>query len=128
VHKMSGPIECTSMFTRIAMTLGCPEMANLACIEGMYLFLVLTILFMRTSCARNPIILYLCCMAIRRSSYLTRAFNCTLVKVLHYSLIEWRRTPPLRRTTSHSRASSYGGSTADNDYTTCSPSGAPVGH
>jgi hypothetical protein len=24
VHKMSGPIECTSMVTRIAMNLGCP--------------------------------------------------------------------------------------------------------
>jgi hypothetical protein len=34
VHKMSGPIECTSMETRIFMNLGCPEMANLAYIEG----------------------------------------------------------------------------------------------
>jgi hypothetical protein len=34
VHKMSGPIECTPMVTRIAMNLGCPEMANLAYIEG----------------------------------------------------------------------------------------------
>jgi hypothetical protein len=34
VHKMSGPIECTSMVTRIAMNLGCPEIANLAYIEG----------------------------------------------------------------------------------------------
>jgi hypothetical protein len=34
VHKMSGPIECTSMETQIAMNLGCPEMANLAYIEG----------------------------------------------------------------------------------------------
>jgi hypothetical protein len=33
VHKMSGPIECTSMVTRIAMNLGCLEMANLAYIE-----------------------------------------------------------------------------------------------
>jgi hypothetical protein len=31
---MSGPIECTSMVTQIAMNLGCPEMANLAYIEG----------------------------------------------------------------------------------------------
>jgi hypothetical protein len=31
---MSGPIECTSIVTRIAMNLGCPEMANLAYIEG----------------------------------------------------------------------------------------------
>jgi hypothetical protein len=34
VEQMSGPIECTSMVTRIAMDLGCPEMANLAYIEG----------------------------------------------------------------------------------------------
>jgi hypothetical protein len=34
VHKMSGTIKCTSMVTPIAMNLWCPEMANLACIEG----------------------------------------------------------------------------------------------
>jgi hypothetical protein len=34
VPKMSGPIECTSMVTRIVMNLGCPEMASLAYIEG----------------------------------------------------------------------------------------------
>jgi hypothetical protein len=34
VHKMSGPIKCTSMVTQIAMNLGCSEMANLAYIEG----------------------------------------------------------------------------------------------
>jgi hypothetical protein len=34
VPKLSGPIECTSMVTQIAMNLGCLEMANLACIEG----------------------------------------------------------------------------------------------
>jgi hypothetical protein len=34
VPKMSGPIECTSMVTRIAMNLGCSKMANLAYIEG----------------------------------------------------------------------------------------------
>jgi hypothetical protein len=34
VHKMSGPIECTSMVTWIVINLGCPEMANLAYIEG----------------------------------------------------------------------------------------------
>jgi hypothetical protein len=33
VHKISGPIECTSMVTRIVMNLGCPEMANLAYVE-----------------------------------------------------------------------------------------------
>jgi hypothetical protein len=34
VHKISGPIECTSIVTWIAMNLGCSEMANLAYIEG----------------------------------------------------------------------------------------------
>jgi hypothetical protein len=34
VHKMLGPIECTSMVTRIAMNLGCPKMVNLDYIEG----------------------------------------------------------------------------------------------
>jgi hypothetical protein len=34
VHKMSGPIECTSMVTQIAMNLGCLKMVNLAYIEG----------------------------------------------------------------------------------------------
>jgi hypothetical protein len=62
MHKMSGPIECTSMVTRIAINLGCTEMANLAYIEGVYLILVLTILFTCIPCMRNPIILYLCCM------------------------------------------------------------------
>jgi hypothetical protein len=57
----------------------------------MYLFSVLTILFMRTSCERNPIILYLCCMVTRQSGYLTQPFDCILVKVLHCSLIGWER-------------------------------------
>jgi hypothetical protein len=55
----------------------------------MYLFLVLIILFTRTSCVSNPIILYLCCMVARQSGYLTWAFDSTLVKVLHYTLIIW---------------------------------------
>jgi hypothetical protein len=59
VHKISGPIECTSMVTQIAMNLGCPEMANLAYIEGVYLFFVLTISFTHTYCVRNLIIFYL---------------------------------------------------------------------
>jgi hypothetical protein len=91
VHKMSGPTECTSMVTRIGMNLGCLKMANMAYIEGVYLCLVLTILFTCTSCVRNPIILYLCCMVARQSGDLTRPFDCTLVKVLHWSLIGWER-------------------------------------
>jgi hypothetical protein len=57
----------------------------------MYLFLVLTILFTRTTYARNLIILYLCYMLTRRSSYLTWAFDCSLVKVLHCHLIGCER-------------------------------------
>jgi hypothetical protein len=48
IPKMSGPIKCTSMVTRITMNLGCPEIDNLAYIEGMCMFLVLTILFTHT--------------------------------------------------------------------------------
>jgi hypothetical protein len=73
VHKISGPIKCTSMVTRIAMNLGCSEMANLSYIVG------------------NPIILYPCCMVVRRSGYLTQPFDYIFVKVLHYSLIGWER-------------------------------------
>jgi hypothetical protein len=65
VHIMSGPSECTSMVTRIAMNLGCPEMANLAYIVGDVPIFVLTILFTRASCARNLIIHYLCCVVAR---------------------------------------------------------------
>jgi hypothetical protein len=33
VHKMPGPIECTSMVTQISMNIGCSKVANLAYIE-----------------------------------------------------------------------------------------------
>jgi hypothetical protein len=33
VPKMSGPFECTFLVTRIALNLGCPEMANMVYIE-----------------------------------------------------------------------------------------------
>jgi hypothetical protein len=91
VHKMSRPIVCTSMVTRIVLNLVCPEMANLTYIQGDVPVLGLDHFFMCTSCMRSPIILYLCCMVVRRSSYLTRPFNCILVKVLHCSLIRWER-------------------------------------
>jgi hypothetical protein len=52
VHKMSGPIECTSMVTRIAMNLGCPEMPTWPTLRGMCLILVLTI-FSRAYLARG---------------------------------------------------------------------------
>jgi hypothetical protein len=91
VHKMSGPIECTSMVTRIAIILGFRKWPTWPTLRGVYLILVLTILFRRVSCVRNPIILYLYCMVARRSGYLTRAFNCSLMKVLHCRLIRWER-------------------------------------
>jgi hypothetical protein len=46
---------------------------------------------MHTSCTRNPIILYSCCMVVSRSGYLTQLFDYILVKVLHCSLIGWER-------------------------------------
>jgi hypothetical protein len=88
VSQISGPIECTSLVTQIAMNL---VYSDLAYIEGVYSFLVLTILFTCTSCVRNPIILYPCCMIIRRFGYLTRPFDYIIVKGLHYSLIGWVR-------------------------------------
>jgi hypothetical protein len=91
VHKMSGPIECTSMVTRIALNLWCSEMANLSYIEGDIPNLGLDH-FVRVHILREkPIILYLCCMVARRSGYLTRSFDYTLVKVLRYNLIGWER-------------------------------------
>jgi hypothetical protein len=88
VFKISEPIECTSLVTQIAMNL---RYSDLAYIEGIYLFLVLTTLFTCTSCVRNPIILYLCYMVVRQSSYLARPFDYILVKFLHCSLIRWER-------------------------------------
>jgi hypothetical protein len=76
VHKMSGPIECTSMVTRIAMNPGCLEMANLAYIEGGVPILGLDhFVHVHILRVRNPIILYPCCMVVMRSGYLTRPFD-----------------------------------------------------
>jgi hypothetical protein len=77
VHKMPGPIVCTSMVTRNATNLGCPEMANLAYIEEDVPILGL-----------DP---FVCCMVTRWSGYLTRPFDCIIVKVLYYNLIGWER-------------------------------------
>jgi hypothetical protein len=89
VDKMSNPIECTSMVTWIAMNLGCPKMANLAYIEGDVPVLGLDhFVHMHILCEEpnHSLSLLYGCKAIR---YLTRAFDCTLVKVLHCSLIIW---------------------------------------
>jgi hypothetical protein len=34
IHTLSRPIECTSLVTRIAQNIGCPEIHNVAYIEG----------------------------------------------------------------------------------------------
>jgi hypothetical protein len=91
VHKMLEPIECTSMVTRIAMNLGCPKMANLAYIEGDVPILGLDYFVHAHILHEEPIILYPCCMVVRRSGSLTRPFDYIHVKVLHCSLIRWER-------------------------------------
>jgi hypothetical protein len=42
IHTLSGPIECTSLVTRIALNIRCPEMHNVAYIEGGVLILGLS--------------------------------------------------------------------------------------
>jgi hypothetical protein len=91
VHKMSEPMSVPPWSLGLPWILGVQKWPTWPTLRGVYLFLVLTILFTCTSCVRNPVILYLCCMVTRQSSYLTRAFDFTLVKVLHYSLIGWER-------------------------------------
>jgi hypothetical protein len=63
-------------------------------------------------------------MVTRRSGYLTRAFDCTLVQVLHYSLIGWER----HTTASLDHLALMGElawrRTVDHDYTAGSPIGA----
>jgi hypothetical protein len=34
IYTLCGPIECTSLVTRITLNIGCPEMRNMAYIEG----------------------------------------------------------------------------------------------
>jgi hypothetical protein len=91
VHKMSGPIECTSMVTQIAMNLGCPEMANLGYIEGDVPILGLDHSVHAHILREEPDYSISMCMVIRRSGYLTQPFDYILVKVLHCSLIRWER-------------------------------------
>jgi hypothetical protein len=84
VTKISGPIECTSLVTRIVMNLG---YSNLAYIEGDVPIFGLDHFVHAHILRENPIILYPCCMIVRRSGYLTQPFDYIVVKVLHYSLI-----------------------------------------
>jgi hypothetical protein len=91
VHKMSGPIECTFMVTRIAMNLGCPEMANLAYIEGDVPILGLDHFVHAHILREEPdysVSMLYGCKVIQLPN---RPFDYILVKVLYYSLIRWER-------------------------------------
>jgi hypothetical protein len=66
-------------------------MANLAYILGDVAILGLDHFVHTPILHEEPDHFYLCCMVVRRSSYLTWASDSTLVKVLHCSLIRWER-------------------------------------
>jgi hypothetical protein len=85
VHKMSGPIECTSMVTQIVMSLGCPKMANLFYIEGDVPILGLEHFFHAHILREEPS--HSLSIIARRSGYLTQPLDYILVRVLHCSLI-----------------------------------------
>jgi hypothetical protein len=70
VHKMSDPLSVPPWSLRLPSIFGVQKWPTWPTLRGMYLLLVLIILFMHTSCASNPIILYLCCIVARRSGYL----------------------------------------------------------
>jgi hypothetical protein len=84
VSKISGPIKCTSLVTQIAMNLG---YSDLAYIDGDVHVLDLDHFVHAHTLCEEPIILYPCCLVVRQFDYLTRAFDYTLMKVLHCSLI-----------------------------------------
>jgi hypothetical protein len=88
---MSGPIECTSMVSRIAMNLGCLEMANLAYIEGDVPILDLDHFVHAHILREEPDHSLYMLYGRKAIRYLTEAVDCTLVKVLHCSLIGWER-------------------------------------
>jgi hypothetical protein len=91
VHKMSGPIDCTSMVTRIAMNLGCLEMANLAYIEGDVPIHGLDHFVHAEILHEEPNYSISMLYGRKGSGYLTRPFDYILVKVLHCNLIGWER-------------------------------------
>jgi hypothetical protein len=69
VHKISGPIKCTSVVTQITMNLVCPEAVNLACLEGGVPILGLVHFFHAHILREEPD--HSLSMVTRRSSYLT---------------------------------------------------------
>jgi hypothetical protein len=88
VSKISGPIECTSLVTRIAMNLG---YSNLAYIKGDVPILSLDHFVHTYILCEEPDYSVSMLYGRKRSSYLTRPFDYILVKVLHCSLIGWER-------------------------------------
>jgi hypothetical protein len=62
IHTLPGSIECTSLVTRIALNIGCPEMHKVAYIEGDVPILGLLTLCTPMFCVKSPMILFLCCM------------------------------------------------------------------
>jgi hypothetical protein len=128
VQKMSGPIECTSMVTRIAINLGCPEMTNLAYIEGdipdLGLDHFVHVHILREEHDHSLSMLY-GRKAIRLPNSGLQLYSCKSLTLQFDWMGEVRHNfiGPL-----HLWASSHGGSIADHDYTVGSPRGAPVGH
>jgi hypothetical protein len=78
IRTLSGPIECTSLVTRIALNIGCPEMHNVSYIKGDVPILVFLTLYTPMFCVKSPIILFLCCMreATRCFGYPTKHTCC----------------------------------------------------
>jgi hypothetical protein len=79
------------MVSRIAMNLGCLEMANLAYIEGDVPILDLDHFVHAHILREEPDHSLYMLYGRKAIRYLTQAVDCTLVKVLHCSLIGWER-------------------------------------
>jgi hypothetical protein len=113
VSKISGPIECTSLVTRIAMNLG---YSDLAYIEGDVPVLGLDH-FVDAHIVHEEhnysIYMLYGRKAIQLPNPALRLYSCERLTLQFDQMEEAHHN----RTTSHSRVSSYGGSTADHDYT-----------
>jgi hypothetical protein len=123
VHKMSGPIKCSSMVTRIAMNLGCTKMANLAYIEGGGDVPILGLAhfvhahILREEPDYSTSMLY-GCTAIRLPNPTLRLYSCESLTLQFDQMGEACHSftgPP------RTRGRARGGSTADHEYTASSP-------
>jgi hypothetical protein len=129
VHKMLGPIKCTSMVTRIAINLGCPKMANLAYTEGDVPDLGPDhFVHAHILCEESDHSLFMLYgrKVIRLPNPGLRLYSCKSLILQFDQMGEACHSfigPPCTR-----GVSSHGGSIVDYDYTVGSPSGAPVGH